>query len=70
MASKRRVRRHDGPRRVRLSHWRADGTAKARFSSQADAERAALQSRLEHQVDLITYQCEFCSGWHLGNPGD
>lgn len=67
MASKRRLRRADAPRRVRLSHWRADGEPKARFASQADAERAALQYRLEHRVDLRTYECEFCGGWHLGN---
>ncbi len=67
VASRRRVRRRDAPRRVRLSHWRADGAPKARFASQADAERAALQYRLEHGAELITYQCEFCDGWHLGN---
>jgi hypothetical protein len=52
---------------VRLSHWRSDGGPKTRFASQADAERAALQYRLEHATELITYQCEFCGGWHLGN---
>lgn len=67
MASRRHARRRDAPRRVRLSHWRADGGPKARFADQAEAERAALQSRLEHGVDLLTYQCEFCGGWHLGN---
>lgn len=67
MASRRRVRRRDEPRRVRLSHWRHDGAPKARYQNQPDAERAALQYRLEHGTDFITYQCEFCGGWHLGN---
>lgn len=67
MASRRRARRRDEPRRVRLSHWRSDGAPKTRFASQADAERAAFGYRLEHGAELITYQCEFCSGWHLGN---
>jgi len=67
VASRRRARRKEEPRRVRLSHWRSDGTAKTRFAGPDDAERAALQSRLEHGVDLHSYQCEFCGGWHLGN---
>ena len=66
MASKRRLRRAGAPRRVRLSHWRADGEPKTRYRTQADAERAALQYRLEHGRELNSYSCEFCSGWHLG----
>jgi len=67
MASRRRARRAEAPRRVRLSHWRANGEPKTRYRSEADANRAALQALLEHQVDLGPYQCEFCGGWHLGN---
>ena len=67
LASRRNARRREGPRRVRLSHWRADGEPKARFAAQPDAERAAFAARLEHGVELITYQCGFCGGWHLGN---
>ena len=67
MASRRRLRRKEVPRRVRLSHWRNDGEAKVRFSSRDEAERAALQYRLEHGAELISYQCEFCGGWHLGS---
>lgn len=66
MASRRHTRRRDTPRRVRLSHWRSDGGPKTRFRDQAEAERAALQARLEHGTELVTYQCEFCGGWHLG----
>lgn len=51
---------------VRLSHWRSDGGPKTRFRDQVEAERAALQARLEHGTELVTYQCEFCGGWHLG----
>jgi len=68
MASKRRLRRVERPRRTRLSHWRADGEPKTRYRTEADANRAALQARLDHSVDLGAYLCEFCGGWHLGNP--
>ncbi len=67
MASRRRIRRAEQPRRTRLSHWRADGEAKTRYRSEPDANRACLQARLEHGVDLHPYLCEFCGGWHLGN---
>ena len=67
MASRRRVRRRAEPRRHRMSHWRADGEPKVRFRSEADANRAALQYRLEHGADLGAYACEMCGGWHLGS---
>jgi len=67
MASRRRIRRVEAPRRTRLSHWRADGEPKTRYRSEADANRACLSARLEHGVDLHPYLCEFCGGWHLGN---
>jgi len=66
MASRRRVRRAAEPRRPRLSHWRADGQPKVRYRSEADANRAALQYRLEHANDLGAYACDMCGGWHLG----
>jgi hypothetical protein len=50
-----------------MSHWRADGEPKVRFRSEADANRAALQYRLEHGADLGAYACEMCGGWHLGS---
>jgi hypothetical protein len=53
-----------------LSHWRADGEAKTRFSSEAEANRYALQVRLEHGRDLGVYRCELCGGWHLGGSAD
>lgn len=52
---------------VRLGHWRADGAAKVRFRSEGEANRAALQFRLEHGSDLSAYPCGVCGGWHLGN---
>ena len=68
MASKRRARKQaEAPRRVRLSHWRADGQPKTRYSSEQDANRATLQFRLDHGADLGAYVCEFCGGWHLGS---
>jgi hypothetical protein len=65
MASRRRVRRQ-ASRRARVGHFRADGTPKNRFSTQADAERAALQARLEHGTTVGSYACAMCGGWHLG----
>jgi hypothetical protein len=68
VASRRRRRGEaERPRRPRLAHFRADGAPKARFADRADAERAALQARLEHGADLGSYQCDMCGGWHLGN---
>ena len=66
MASKRRVRRRSEARPPRLPHWRADGEPKVRYRSEAEANRAALQYRLEHGADLGAYACEMCGGWHLG----
>ncbi|MDA8379294.1 MAG: hypothetical protein M0020_00420 [Actinomycetota bacterium] len=58
------------PRPLRLGHWRADGLAKRRFATEADANRAGLAARLEGGVDLAAYACDLCGGWHLGNsPG-
>lgn len=56
--------------RTGRSHWRADGGAKTRFPSEAEANRFALQVRLEHGHDLGAYRCELCGGWHLGGSGD
>lgn len=66
MASRRHQRRRDAPRRLRSAHTRADGTPKTRFGSEADAERAAFQARLDHGTELVAYPCLFCHGWHLG----
>ena len=50
------------------SHWRSDGAAKARYPSERDAQDAAHLRWIEDRVDLNVYQCEFCSGWHMGKP--
>lgn len=60
-----RGRRRNAASELRLSHWRSDGTVKVRYASKGEADRAALANRLEHGQDSETYQCEFCSGWHL-----
>lgn len=66
-ARRRSARRESTPRRVRLSHWRADGEAKVRYGSRDEANRAVLGYLLEHRADLSPYKCEFCGGWHLGS---
>lgn len=71
VASRRRQRRQaQEPRRPRLAHYRADGAPKTRFARRDDAERAALQARLEHGTNLGSYHCEMCGGWHLGSRDD
>jgi hypothetical protein len=37
------------------------------FASADQANRAALQARLEHGVDLDPYTCGICNHWHLAN---
>ena len=70
MPSRKRTRRVGSPGRPRLAHWKVDGTAKTRFPSEDEANRAAFAARLDHGVDLSVYRCEFCEGWHLGNQSD
>ncbi len=72
MANRRRSRRVGArpPRRTRLAHFRADGTAKTRFETRDDAERAALQARLDHGSDMASYSCDMCGGWHLGGSDE
>lgn len=48
------------------SHWRADGQAKARFPTMADARRAASERAEASGTDLGVYRCDFCGGWHMG----
>ena len=54
----------------RREHWRADGAPKVGYGSADDANRAALQARLEHGVDLDPYTCGICRQWHLANRRD
>jgi hypothetical protein len=37
-----------------------------RYRTADEAERAALQYRLEHGTELNSCACELCGGWHLG----
>jgi hypothetical protein len=51
-------------------HWRSDGAPKTAFRSADEANRAALQVRLEHGVDVDPYTCGICGLWHLGSRRD
>jgi len=51
-------------------HWRADGAPKSQYGSADEANRYALQVRLEDGVDLDPYTCSICGHWHLGNRRD
>jgi hypothetical protein len=55
-----------GVKPVRLAHWRADGSPKVRYRTEAEAHKAGFGFRLEHGTELHAYECEFCGGWHLG----
>ncbi|HMK99008.1 MAG TPA: hypothetical protein VK428_02340 [Acidimicrobiales bacterium] len=72
MPGRRRTRRSapTAPTRPRLAHFRSDGTAKTRFASRDEADRAAFQARLDHGRELSSYQCQMCGGWHLGSRQD
>jgi hypothetical protein len=61
--------RPPAPGAIGRDHWRADGQEKIRFRTVEEANRSALQRRLESGADLDPYVCEWCNGWHLGNRG-
>jgi hypothetical protein len=72
MAKARRGRRRRSERQPTdlpspRAHWRADGGEKTRFATADDANRAALQQRLENGADLDAYRCAYCQGWHLAS---
>jgi len=48
-------------------HWRADGTPKNAYMSQAEALAMADERRLDAGADLSAYRCEVCAAWHLAN---
>lgn len=50
------------------THWRSDGGAKTRFSTERDALDAAQLRWVEDRIELNVYRCEYCSGWHMGRP--
>lgn len=64
--SKRSRKSERAVKAVRLPHWRADGRPKVRFTTEAEANKAAFAYKLEHGADLNVYECEYCGGWHLG----
>ncbi len=49
------------------SHWRADGTPKDCYGSQAEALVVADERRRMSGADLNVYLCGFCHAWHMGN---
>jgi hypothetical protein len=49
------------------SHWRADGTPKAAYRSQAEALSVADERRYDTGLELTVYRCEVCSSWHMAN---
>jgi hypothetical protein len=53
------------PLSIGSSHWRADGAAKVSYDTQADAMTAAQWA--DTDIELTTYRCDFCSGWHLAS---
>jgi hypothetical protein len=60
--------RSDAARRFNPgSHWRADGTPKAAYRSQAEALSVADERRDDTGLELAVYRCEVCSAWHMGN---
>ena len=54
----------------RMGHWRADGSAKVKFTSEEDANKSAFRLRMEMHLDLEVYKCDICGYWHLGNSPD
>jgi hypothetical protein len=58
----------DAVRRVNPgAHWRADGTPKAGYRSQAEALSVADERRHDTGLELTVYRCDVCSSWHMGN---
>jgi hypothetical protein len=53
-----------------------DCRRKTRYATEREAEDAAYRARMEKGVELRTYACPWCHGWHLtrprgkGSPGD
>jgi hypothetical protein len=62
----RRRREPHRPLAIDSSHWRADGRAKVRFATRAQALVAAEDRGREAGTELGVYQCPFCGGWHMG----
>ncbi|HLN17146.1 MAG TPA: hypothetical protein VK277_10410 [Acidimicrobiales bacterium] len=61
-------RRAQRPLKIGSSHWRADGQPKTRFGSEREARVAAAERAEEGGVELVVYECDFCTGWHMGRP--
>ena len=38
---------------------------KSRYRNQIDAQKAARKMTLRHGVQMYSYYCKFCQGWHL-----
>lgn len=55
------------PLSVDSSHWRADGQAKVRFATKAEAMVVAADRGREAGLEFGVYECAFCGGWHMGS---
>lgn len=62
----RRNRQPHRPLALDSSHWREDGQAKVRYSTQSQAVVAAHERGREVGADLQVYRCAYCAGWHMG----
>jgi hypothetical protein len=51
------------------AHWRADGAPKNGYRTRGDALAVAFERQQDTGVELNVYRCDFCSAWHMGNPG-
>jgi hypothetical protein len=38
---------------------------KNRYNTEKDAETAILMSSVDWQIELRSYHCDACDGWHL-----
>jgi hypothetical protein len=65
-----RPRNNDAPSGGGREHLRADGRPKTSYRTADDANRHALQVRLEQGVQLAPYVCGICGAWHVGNSRD
>lgn len=64
--AKRRVRRPAPPPLPASGHFRRDGVPKTRYPTEREAKDAAHLRWVLDKVELDTYRCELCDGWHMG----
>lgn len=58
-------RRHNTPAHTPFQ-FASNCQSKRRFGTEKQAESAAEhQELIQHNLELSTYRCELCGGWHL-----